>query len=76
MRLRLRKLLIYQDKHWMTALKKFGKEGAVHNTELTHDEEQLFVNCCFFMAKSSYPLSVSHKKPFAWAIACKRGRIS
>ena len=44
---------------------KFGKEGAGRNLELTHDEEQVFVNYCLFMAKTSQPLSVVHIKAFA-----------
>ena len=55
---------------------KFGKEGAVCNTELTPDEEQVLINYCLFMAKSSYPLSVSQIKAFAWAIVRKSARKS
>ena len=55
---------------------KFGKEGACCNTELTPDEEQVLINYCLFMAKSSYPLSVSQIKAFAWAIVCKSARKS
>ena len=32
--------------------KKFGKGKAGRNTKLTPVEEQVLVNCCFFMAKS------------------------
>ena len=55
---------------------KFGREGAGRNSELTHDEEQVLVNYCLFMAKISQPLSVAHIKAFAWAIAKKSSRKS
>ena len=56
--------------------RKFGKEEAGRNLELTHDEEQVLVNYCLFMAKMSQPLSVAHIKTFAWAIAKKSSRKS
>ena len=55
---------------------KFGKEGAGRNSELTHDEEQVLVHYCLFMAKMSQPLSVAHIKAFVWAIAKKSSRKS
>ena len=40
---------------------KFGKEGAGRISELTHDEEQVLVNYCLFMAKrvNLYQLHIS-----------------
>ena len=49
--------------------KKFTKERAGRNSELTPDEEQVFLNYCLFIAKMSQLLTVSHIKAFAWAIA-------
>ena len=55
---------------------KFLKEGAGRNSELTPDEEEVLVNYCFFMGKMNQRLTVSHIKPFAWAIVKKSSRKS
>ena len=55
---------------------KFPKEGTGRNSELTPDEEEVLVNYCLFMGKMSQPLTASHIKAFAWAIAKKNSRKS
>ena len=45
--------------------RKYGKEGAGLNTELT-SEEEANISYCLYMAKSKQPPSVAHIKTFAW----------